>query len=45
VLDPADNAVADAAANLEANGYDRVTLVSPAATLPPKKPLKGRSAA
>jgi len=45
VLDPADKAVADATGNLEANGYDRVTLVSPAATLPPKKPLTGRSAA
>jgi exopolysaccharide transport family protein len=44
VLEPADKAITDAADNLRANGYDAVTLVSPAATLPPKKPVSGRAA-
>jgi len=46
VLETGDDAVSEATTNLRANGYDAVTLVSPAAGhVPPRPPLSGRSRA
>jgi exopolysaccharide transport family protein len=45
VLQTDDKAVTDAADGLKASGYTGLTLVSPAASLPPRTPLTGRSAA
>jgi len=45
VLEPSDNAIAETAEGLKANGYGRLMLVSPAGYIPPSSPLPGRSAA
>lgn len=45
VLETSDEAVSQATTNLRANGYDAVTLVSPAGHTPPRPPLSGRSRA
>lgn len=45
VLEPSDEAVVHAAADIEAKGFGRPTLVSPAGHVPPSSPMPGRSAA
>jgi len=45
VLEPADEAVVKAAAELEAGGYGKPTLVTPAGYEPPSSPMPDRSAA
>ncbi|BCH25681.1 GumC family protein [Mesorhizobium sp. L-8-3] len=45
VIEPADKAVAEAAAELEAVGYGKPTLVTPLGYKPPSAPVPGRSAA
>ena len=45
VIEPSDEAVAQAAADIEAKGFGKPTLVTPAGNLPPSSPMPGRSAA
>jgi Mrp family chromosome partitioning ATPase len=45
VIETDDMSVTETADNLKANGYQAVTLVSPAGHEPPRGPLSGRSAA
>ena len=45
VLEPTDEAIAQAAADIEAKGFGKPTLVSPAGHVPPSSPMPGRSAA
>ena len=45
VLEPTDQAIVLAAADLEAGGYGKPTLVSPAGYEPPFSPVPDRSAA
>lgn len=45
VLEPSDEAVVQAAADIEAKGFGKPTLVSPAGLVPPSSPMPGRSAA
>jgi exopolysaccharide transport family protein len=45
VLETEDGIVSEAAKQLEANGYEGVTLVTPVGYVPPRPPLSGRSAA
>lgn len=45
VIEPNDEAVVQAAADLEAKGFGKPTLVTPAGHVPPSSPMPGRSAA
>lgn len=45
VIEPTDKAVAEVAAELEAGGYGKPTLVTPLGYKPPSSPVPGRSAA
>ncbi|CAG0978675.1 MAG: chain-length determining protein [Rhizobiaceae bacterium] len=45
VIEPSDEVVARAAADIEAKGFGRPTLVTPAGHIPPSSPMPGRSAA
>lgn len=45
VIEPSDEAVVQAAADLEAKGFGKPTLVTPAGHVPPSSPMPGRSAA
>lgn len=45
VIEPSDEAVVQAVADIEAKGFGKPTLVTPAGHVPPSSPMPGRSAA
>jgi len=45
VIEPGDEAIVRAAADIEAKGFGKPTLVTPAGHVPPSSPMPGRSAA
>lgn len=45
VIETSDEAIAQAAADIEAKGFGKPTLVTPAGHVPPSSPMPGRSAA